>query len=249
MRKNLSDASEPVVVAASDDTGYNGAYVFAYGDWVAWDRYVSTPDGVDNVDHCGLRNVRTMAAVASTDCVAGLTSAGAVRRRTNGTGDVTTWSLQPYGAPDKIDLPVPTSTFRLGIDGNVMAWADGDGLHAAPLADAPPDRPRSLGDPVTHKTFTLGGASWPFRLVTTATLTKCHVQISRGGVLVRQLDCNAGVLDSGEVLVSWNGYDLHGHQAPPGTYRWTAYASNADGSMLRSDGVPEQTTGVLSVAH
>jgi hypothetical protein len=248
LRKNLSNGSAPQVVVPNHPHDYNGSFVVAYGDWVGWDRYSHTTDGFDEFDDCGLKNLRTMAPATHT-CVTNLTSAGSLIRTSHGPGNDFTWSLLPYGGTTGTDLPATPGITDLAIDGHVLAWGDANGLHAAPLADAPADQPRSLGDPVTSKTFKIGGASWPFRLVTTAPLTNCRVHITQAGVLIRQLDCNAGLLGSGEVLAHWNGYDDHGHKAQAGTYRWTAYATNDHRSMLRSDGAAKQTTGTLTVTH
>lgn len=249
MRKNLSDSTAPVTIVSGgqNSTSYNGSLVVAYGDWVAWDRYSHPSDGFDSFDDCGLKNLRTMAPASHT-CVTTLTSAGSLIRTWHGTGNDYTWSLLPYGATTGTELPATPGSASLALDGKVLAWADADGLHAAPLADAPPNQPRSLGNPVTHRSFTIG-TSWPFRLVTTAPLTGCRVHITKSGALVRVLDCNAGLLGSGEVSVRWNGYDDHGHQVQPGSYRWTAYAVNDHRSMLRSDGAAKQTSGTITVLN
>lgn len=79
MRKNLSDGSAPLTIVPPDHNGNNGSVVIIYGDWVAWDRYFHPGDGFDAFDHCGLKNLRTMAP-ATHNCVTDLTSAGSIKR-------------------------------------------------------------------------------------------------------------------------------------------------------------------------
>ena len=251
--KNLSNGAAPAAIARPGIP--QGLNVFAYGDWVAWDGYLDDGTGLP-ADYCGIRNIRTMAPTTSFDCGSSqyraglfrdLTSAGAIYR-TDIDYTHATWSLRRYNGT-VTTLPVPESTTDLEVNGNLMAWVDADGLHAAPLPNPPTNRPRSLGDPVTKATDVIGGTSWPFRLVTTAPLSRCQVQISKARVVLRQLDCDTSHRFSGEVLARWDSRNSHGDLVGPGTFRWTAYAANADGSMLRSDGAAKPTTGTLTLTH
>lgn len=249
--KNLSNSTAPVNLARPFVP--QGLNVFTYGDWVAWDSYLD--DGVEVSDSCGIRNIRTMAPATSFGCDAtvrdqtllDLTSAGAIVRSDIDASHAT-WKLRRYNGTE-VTLPLPTTARDVAINGDLMAWVDADGLHAAPLPNPPTNRPRSFGDPVTKAKDYIGGSTWPFRLVTTAPLTACHVHITKSGVLVRQLDCSAGVLAAGEIQARWDSRNSHGNLVGPGTYRWTAYAANSDGSMLRSDGAVKPTTGTLTVVR
>lgn len=246
-RKNLSDSAEPrLVIGVNPPERLMGIAVFAYGDWVGWNRFYGYSDGFDSYAECGFRDARYKYTIIPSSCMKGLSSAGAIIDKSDSGSH--TWFLHPFSSLDEDPLPVSTSTYDLGVNAGVLAWADSDGLKAAPFDDGLGYYPRSLGNPHAPKSFTAPAHTWSFELVAADPLTTCTVTFTRGGTTYRTLPCNPSVLPQGVITVRWDGRATNGNVVPAGTYTWTVNAGNGVG-MLRSDGVLKPTTGQVTVVR
>jgi FlgD Ig-like domain len=244
-RKNLSSSAKPVRLDhGREDTPLRWVSVYTFGDWVAWGRNYGLTDF--NTSWIWVRNARTMApATKLAHWPEQATTAGLLSREYVNTREI--WRLRTW-AGRSITLHVPAQTWFMSVDGAAMAWIDSSyDTKVAPLPVDVFDRPRSLGNPLAAKTLTIG-RTWGLDLVASATLTSCRVTISTStGHLMRSLGCSAGAARLGEVIARWDGRNAAGHYVANGTYKWRILAGNADGTMLRSDGVATSSAGSITV--
>lgn len=247
-RNTLSDPAAAIqlapVVAPAD--GYvHGASVYAWGDWVAWNRQIWKDDALVAED-CQMRNARTMApAVDLAACPTGLTSAGVIGQ------DAATqaWYLNAYDGT-AVPLPVPSTATEVTIDGPLMAWVRNGGVGRITPFDGPTAQPRSLGAPIAKAGYVRGGPSWGFDLISSAALAHCAVAITKpGGAVIRTLPCDSLRMRTGEAVVRWDGRNGAGTKVPAATYGWTVTASDADGrDLLRASGAAGSVSGTVVVS-
>src|SRR5207237_745376 len=81
----------------------------------------------------------------------------------------------------------------------------------APVPWTVVDRPRYLGSALAPATLT-PGATWTFDAPTSARLTSCKLEISRGATVVRTLACDPASAADGDALVRWDGRDGAGRK-------------------------------------
>lgn len=237
-RKTLGATSSSVKVV--DGGSFSTVTLFAWGDFIAWDRY-------SGGHVCGYRNLGISDEPLSyPNCPVALTDAGAILRNP-GTG---AYTLQHY-AGDTVALPVPTDAKQVAIDGGRLAWVQANGTgRIAPLPNAPDAAPRYLGNALAPTKYQRGGSSWRLDLVTTSALKTCSVAIRNAhGSTIRTLPCSSGLLSAGEIQARWDGRNGSGVTVPASTYYWVVTAADADSdALLRASGEPGTVGGAITVS-
>lgn len=246
--RNLATHRVQVVQGAGEAVSSQQLYVS--GDWLAWASNTRTSGTVS-----GYRRLGSTAApvvvrggwVTST----GPTGAVAVYPAANDgppTYRFLPWSGSPVLLPGGSGNGARVSSYVAGVYGSTIAWVDTDGrAKLTPLSRHYPMRPRALGKAIAPSTLARG-AIWSFDLPTTAPLASAEIAIKNArGEIVRILSGGVRSAALGEVVASWDGRDGHGRPVPASTYRWTVFAKNADGSLLRPDGTTTRMTGLVRV--
>jgi hypothetical protein len=217
--------------------------VFADGDRVAWSRTVCKPACATSSAYRDARSMTPSRSLGSRTVVGASAGGVLVMAATPAV------SLRRWTSTASVTLPVSHASASSvpSVNGDLVGWVAADGTpRAGTLGIAVANRPRSLGNPITTRTFA-PKATWHLEQPVSAVPTSCSVRITdRKGRAVRSLSCSAAARAVGDVVASWNGTGTGGHRLH-GTYRWTVVARNADGTLVAADGGRAPTTGTIVV--